>query len=450
MKYKIYLSILLLVVLFSSIITFIALPLKILMILAIGGFFYINFVNYNLQVEILIFMLPLTDMLNSLSNEKYKSILGIYIIILFIYSLLKYNNKTIFKEKIIGIFIIYILICLLSIIYVPNKLGAIEEVTRYVVIGSTVGIVYGYVNNINKAAKIFKIFIFSGIMPIIVGILQIIFKSGMMYGEYDRVISTFGHSSKSGFFFSAFSLIMILIFISKNEKLFFKNKIIIRIMLILSLLLLYKTYTRSAWINFIIVFIIMLITWYRKLIIYLIYIGLPLTILLWKNLKTRFFEEVGSTGPLVINIGGLNITGSYASRVYFWIYGLKNMFIKNIFLGTGISSFYYTYSQIMHSELIGRPESVEMHNDFIKILCELGIIGASVYLISLVLVLKELIVGLKNTKNEISILIFRATILIYVMAIIAHFSDALLRLFSIELIVATLIGISIKLKKIER
>lgn len=427
-----------------------ALNWKVAVLIFLVCIFFIVYITLPYKVHVLgvILLYPYTDFINE-KISIFKIGLSLYIIALLLRGIIEKKSKIFFKNKIVKSYIIFVSVATFSIIFAPDKLGALEEIVRLISIGGMCGIVYCYINCKKDILKIYKVFLISSIIPIIIGFIQSIFNLGMLYGNSKRVISTFGHPSNSGFYFAFLSINFLVLIISKRYNLLCKNRAYMYVLFLMSIISLYRTSTRSAWINFVIG-IIAILLYYKELIIYCIYIGLPTILLVYNNIKNRFIGEISSTGALVVNIFGISVTGSYASRIYFWIYSIEHMFLENVLFGAGIGSFFYTYSGIMHQELIGRAEYVEMHNDMVKILAETGILGIIVYMIFLLVTLISMVkVERKIIDKDIKI-ILRIVIIIFIMSYILHFTDALFRLLSIEWTLAILLGIGIKIINLDK
>lgn len=425
---------------------FSALNWKIALFISIAYILFIIYlaIPYKLQVIGIILLYPYTDFINE-KISVFKIGLSLYITILLFKAINERRSKLLFNNKISKAYIIFIIVCIFSIIFAPNKAGALEEVIRLTSIGLMCAIIYCYIESKQDILKIYSFFLISSIIPIIIGFIQSIFNLGMIYGDDKRVISTFSHPSNSGFYFAFLSINFLILIISKRNRLLFKNKKSIYVLFFMAIISLYGTSTRSAWINFAIGVILTVILYYKELIIYCIYIGGPAILLVYNKIKSRFVGEISSTGALVVNVFGISVTGSYASRIYFWIYSIEHMFLKNILFGTGIGSFFYTYSGIMHEQLIGRAEYVEMHNDFIKLLAETGIVGIVTYIIFLLLTLINFIRTEKVIIDKDVKIILRIITIIFIMACILHFTDALFRILSVEWALAILLGIGIKI-----
>lgn len=282
-------------------------------------------------------------------------------------------------------------------IFLKYKTQYIRMWTYYFIYINMYIVILKYGNTITD--RIINIILISSIIPNLIGLIQLkvsIFTTIISEQGTYRIGSTFAHPNFYGYFLCI--VIIALLYKIKN-----KNSKILIIYMIVNLFLLVKTESRTT--LFLSIFIIM-INIFRKInksnsklkipiIIVLILIGIITFIFLINNdaiVNSRFNLKVDDN------------MGSFNWRVMKWITSIE-YWIKNpvsVMFGLGwMTSFVYT-SNILY---VGYA----MHNEFIRILFETGLVGFFSYIAFLFYVFKDIITlnnkcKLKNFFRDIYIL----------------------------------------------
>jgi Lipid A core - O-antigen ligase and related enzymes len=356
-------------------------------------FILISIYNIKYAVVLLLLLRSSIDVFSDKSllisgvNLNLSSLFAMYcIFMVFIYVVL---NKIYIKNNIITAFIIFIVVGFISVILPYNYHLGIVELFKYISI-LAVYLIILYLNSKeeNFDSHITKAIILSSIVPLSVGLYQIIFKKGFSSGfsseqGLNRVYGTFVHPNSYAFYLL---IIVVTIFIY-NQK-YERNKFFYLLGAV-ALLELYFTYTRSAWLGMalIVVSYVFLsdISFNKKISfgIFLIILSIPIY-----NLTYHRFANIFS---------GSMEESSLATRLYIWK-GMFSVFKERPIIGYGIGSFKY-YSNIVLNWRI------EAHNDYLRLLFETGVIGLLTYMSIQFKVLKNILKYKIDGYKVVSILI---------------------------------------------
>lgn len=328
------------------------------------------------------------------------------------------NNGIIFSFYIfsLGIFTSKFLIYLgmsLSLIFWLSKLGLLRgdyefinnEYTVPILLFSASIIISGFGNWNNEIlqSKFFYSFIFFFIVineiknkKTIINIMKIMLFSATiaaLYGLYQKFFMgmnrVIGFTSSLAFGnFMAVLVIFLTIYLifgnlKKDQKVFF---FILDILFLFNLIL---TKTRGAWLGFLAaIFVLGLLRGKRILLIsiiilLIIFISLP-------NIYTeRFISSFNVEYDLKTN-------RSNATRIGLWSSAI-NMFIDNPINGVGYDNYKKSYKK--DYKIDGIPPFSHSHNNLLNFAAELGIIGLFSFLYLMFIVLKNLMLHYKDTKD---------------------------------------------------
>ena len=295
-------------------------------------------------------------------NLNLSSLFAMYcIFIVFTFIVL---NKIYIKNNIITAFVVFIAVGLMSVIIPYSYHLGIIELFKYVSI-LAVYLIILYLNSKEESfgSTITKAMILSAIVPLSVGLYQIIFKKGFSSGfsseeGLNRVYGTFVHPNSYAFYL----LIIIVTIFIYNQK--YRRDKFFYLIGAVALLELYFTYTRSAWLGMALMVVSYVflsdISFNKKISfgILLIILSIPIY-----NLTYQRFANV---------LSGSMEESSLATRLYIWK-GMFTIYKERPVIGYGIGSFKY-YSDIVLNWRI------EAHNDYLRLLFETGIIGLLAYL----------------------------------------------------------------------
>lgn len=327
----------------------------------------VSIINIQYAVIVLLFSRSSMDALieNPLSiaglSITISSLLACYSIIIIIAYLL--TNKIYVKNSIARSYYAFIIISIITALIPGNYHFGLIYILKFISILCIYLIVYflcAWLENFERT--ILKTIIASAIIPLVLGLYQIIFnkEASLIAGDLNRIHGTFVHPNVFAFFLLIIIAVSVIYLLNYNQKNLFLYFIIA-----LSLVELYSTYTRGAWLG--LAFMVIIYTTFskikfsNKLLIFTLIIFLIIP--LYTPIADRF-ANVLSTNPE---------ESSLATRVYIW----KEMFILAFhkpLLGYGIGSFKTLSSHVLNW-------GIEAHNDYLKLLVETGALGLISYLV---------------------------------------------------------------------
>lgn len=270
------------------------------------------------------------------------------------------------RIKILTIFIaLFTFLSLISITYAESKGAVVSESLRfieYILIFYLILIITD-----RKSIKNTFILLYAAmIVACICGVLQFSFRLSTDYDsdmpfKIGRIYSTFANPNYWG---PAVNMIIFYPLVKLIEK---KNKMLNVIIFSLFFFNLVFCYTRGAWGGFAIGIIVICILEYRKLLLLLPVLGVA-------GLLTPFIR--GRILSIFAN------GSSVSSRVILWKTGLL-MFKDHILFGVGNGNYLARYLEYVtkYPDLYLGRDQFTVHNSYIKMLAELGLIGGILFVL---------------------------------------------------------------------
>lgn len=313
------------------------------------------------------------------------------------------------------IWLIFIAWCSITAVYSYDLASTIQETIKAANLFSLFGICY--IMSIKDNAKFKKDFLkallTASVIPFLVAIYQFFSKTGMdIDGIGNRIYGTFAHPN----ILATYTLLLLMVLL--NESFISKNKTLktgdnlskwfgVFLLAIIAL-----TYTRIAWIGVALLFIIVSMVYYKKILIYLL-AGITLFYGLFYPFNKLLIVDYNFNLQSINLISRLTTRNEDSDSVR-WRADLVNkvlpLFEKNPILGYGYGSFPKVWDDNKDITNIWDNTS-EAHNDYIKIAFESGIIGLILFLgIFLNLIYNQISFAVKNKWINI---VFIASIAIY-------------------------------------
>lgn len=255
---------------------------------------------------------------------------------------------------------LFIVLSLFSVTYGINSTIVISETLRFAEYVSIFFLILLIVNEIT-IGRALRILYFTIVFACLFGIIQFVFNwskftSGGFF-EKGRVFSTFVNPNYWGAVIN-FAIYYPIINILQRSK---HNKILNGFSFILFFINLILCATKVSWVGFIIGLLVILGIHYRRQLWYIILL------------------LVGILSSIIFRFKYLN--KDYVNeRLTLWKTGLL-MFKDNFIKGVGNGNFIYNYHSYIRKYKLkeyGKPK-LSVHNSFIKMYAELGIIGGSVF-----------------------------------------------------------------------
>lgn len=291
--------------------------------------------------------------------------------------------------------------------------------------------------------------IFSSVIPMIYAVFEWGFGLGIYTnpGFDNRIAGTFGHPNVFGYFLLIIiSLIMYILLEYKLNKT--DQYLIISYNVILSVLLI-LTYTRGAWIG---LFILLLGIGFVKMpkmstflgIILVPVISLILFIYDWLQKNILIGYPAIKKIPIINRITGLfdgDPSDSILWRRQMWD-DMINKGLESPIIGYGTGSVTTITEQVRGLKL----GALEVHNDYIKVFVESGLIGLVIYLFMIVSILGLVFYNYLKTKNNYILITLFISLAVY----LSSLWDNLLRQTAVMWIYFVILAISFKIFEIHK
>lgn len=307
---------------------------------------------------------------------------------------------------------LFILITFISIFYSFNPALSIAEWLRILSIFSLYALGFILIKDPADFKKLLYVIIISAFIPGALAFYQFLSQTGMTIIDENisnRIFGTFAHPNLFAYYLTIPLAILTSLTLNAKEKNTVSDSFLyLSFIPIFTLLIL--TYTRGAWVVFLIVIFTLGLVRYKKFLLGSV-IALILLYLLIPPLNTR-----------VNNLFEYNPYSSISWRINLWKDSVKYSQEK-IVLGYGLG----TANELILDRRGERFGSPDPHNDYLKILLENGILGVTAYFIIIISLLLNLIYGyIKSTSTfnkNLFLLLFGISIALYFMS----FADNVLR-----------------------
>ena len=355
-----------------------------------------------LGIYLFVFFVPI------LPQDKYRieyknlpisadTLIIMYIVLLLAIMLLKKENRKEIKKslnKFIKSYffmavIAYTVVCIASLFVAINKKAAVMELGRFWTYIILFFVILVFVDNEEDIKRIVKLFIVSILLTCIYGLSQYFMKStkfldatiGMGTG---RVFSSFVNPNYWGAFINLvfFPILML----AKNKV---KNYRFLYVLLILLFTNSVLSYTRGSWVGMVIGFVLLSILYNIKLLIPVAAI-VPLSFFvpkLWQRIMSIF------------DLKSLTI----GERFILWKTGYM-MFKEHPILGVGNGNYNFRYRDyvVKYPELYLDRPLYSVHNSYLKVLAETGILGIISFIGVIAFYINEIINVYKNSSNKLA------------------------------------------------
>ncbi len=358
-------------------------------------------IYYNNLLRLLIYLyiilLPILPSKFRLKGVPFNGdIILLFIILLYLLGIIIIkNNRKKFITKIKSFFsnglnisiLLLIIVMFLSTTYAVDKVTALKESLRFCSYIILYFIIYAEIDSTEKINKALASYIFTCIIISLVSIFDYIKGIGApqpsSYGINIRVESLLENSNNLGAFFvmAIFPCIMLLIY--EKDK---KKKIFYLISSLLFLFNIVASFSRNAWLGFA--------------------IGCLLIIVMY---EIRFLIPVAILGglslfiPKVYNrLREFNDLSQNLSRIKLWETALY-MIKDHPILGVGIGNFASLYDEYIKKYRDLRYCGYKVyhpHNIFLKMQCELGIIGSIAFIVMIIFIVVKLRQLINREENN--------------------------------------------------
>lgn len=248
----------------------------------------------------------------------------------------------------------------------------------------------------SKISALIMVIVLSSLVPIGLGIFQILLNRGQFIFGYIRAYGTFVHPNPYAFFLIIILALGLNLYSGRSGWI---GRISLLVLMAGAICCLLFTFTRSAWFGLFLLFLVLI--WYRERRFIWPFAVLMVAFFFLSPIRARFYDLSTSFN-------------SITHRLYIWQAGLENLPSCPV-VGRGLASF-----------AIMDPHGQQAHNDYLRILFELGIPGLVVYLVLIIAVIWKLNAILRRRERSYMSSLACATLSIFVVFQIAGFMGNIL------------------------
>lgn len=371
----------------------------------------------------------------NITELNFSSILGILIILWCIFIILKEG----INMKKIPLFLpwtLFVISASCSLIYTVNFSDSIRMLTRLLGIYFLYFVSFFYFTIYkDKKGNLIKAIFLSSILPIVFGIYQIILSRGFVGPEnMSRVYGTFAHPNAFAFNLFFFFVIFFIQYIYCQRK---DYKKLLLVYLAILLLLILFTLTRSVWMGISVLILFLLFLYKRsqfpKYILALVTIlFLFVVVINYTPLKYYDFNDIKFVRRLTTSETTLS---SWQWRNKMWQEMTSYVYDSPI-IGYGIDS----YKTLREKQIKDAYESTYAHNDYFRLLIELGIIGILLYINLIFQTLRNIFKKFLQTKNYKYLISFIGVLIIFLISSVDNILDTTSLLWIVWVYIAYLIS----------
>jgi len=267
-------------------------------------------------------------------------------------------------------FLLFLFICGVSLFLSSDFVTSLGDLLRLLSVFS-VYVLTRYMASTHQKIRVFmSVVLLSALLPVIVGFAQ------WLSGTYPRLIGTFYHPNA----FASY-LLVILVFCSSQllEKKSYVPRWLVTLIILPVGLTFLLTLSIGAWITFLCTMILMGLLRYKKLLVAipLLAVIAVLTVPAVRDRLMDAFDPAYKRGR-----------SSWEWRLETWDQIMTEV-AKNPLIGRGLS-------------MVSLETGVLAHNDYLRILAELGILGLSAYLLLAAVLLRNTWQDLRGSPSELS------------------------------------------------
>ncbi|MFA6393746.1 MAG: O-antigen ligase family protein [Patescibacteria group bacterium] len=348
--------------------------------------------------------------------------------------LTKWKEAVLFikKYKFVALFFAFIALAFLSAAYSVDRNSTLEEIIR--ITGTFLLLLYGYLTVKDKKTFNFLIFamLAGAAIPSLAGIFQHI--NGI--GWWDKTIAvyriqgTFLHPATFSFYL--LFLLPVIYALFQNEKNRFK-KVAFSGLAAVFIFLIVASLTRGAWVGLLAMIIAFGIFINRKVLIasaailFLAYLSVPA---IQSRVNDVFDPKYNSSFSIRRKIVETTLPAFYNSPVYGYGFG-------------SFSVIHDSYNEEAHTY-----ESLQAHNDYLRVLIELGALGLAIFLSLYFFLYKTIRRELSSTNNPVIKNYLLSLIILWAGVLAVSFGDNVLRTMEVQYLLWVYTGAVLGLKKI--
>jgi O-antigen ligase len=345
-------------------------------------------------------------------NLNFSSILGILIIFWALYIFLK--EKIDLKKIPLTIpWLLFMMFALFSFSYSVSKMDSLKMFLKLIDFYLIYTISYYYFTKYKTKKHYFiKAVFIAYLLPCILGIYQIVAKAGFIGPEqFNRIKGTYSHPNIFAFNLLLLFIIFIINYLQINNT--EKKKKLLLFLVVIGILILY-TLTRSAWIGLIILSVSLVLIYKRKYIVkslLLIVSLLFIFIILTNYTPLKYFDWTDITF-IKRGLTSNTFVSSWEWRLNTWS-EMSTYVYQSPVIGFGLDTYRFLREKQIYSIY---EDPYYAHNDYLKFLIELGVIGLLLYLNLLFQVLRKIYIKYIKSKNKKYLVSFIGIFVIFLIA----------------------------------
>lgn len=279
-----------------------------------------------------------------------------------------------------------------------------------------------YVTKQNKFFDLIRVLVYGSIIPLIAAYIEYFSGTGLYTnpGFENRIAGTFGHPNVLAYYSVIILALIGTVLINKDHNIFKIERNIFQLIGLLYIIVLVITFTRGAWLGLILFIILMSLAQYPIR-------TLKIGSLLMSSGIILIFSYNFVASPDILDLPRLNkipiinrVTGLFNDdpsdsviwRINMWG-DAYNKALESPIIGFGTGS-----SETIIEQTRGTYRgSVEVHNDYIKIFLEQGIIGLTIYVFLILNILFNLYYRYIKSKNIYILTIAVLMTIIYIVSL---------------------------------
>lgn len=337
-------------------------------------------------------------------------VLNLFVIIIALIAI--FQKDTQLRPILVKTWAPFLFVLMLAVGYAPDFIHAIKSYLSILSNAAMFTLALVLVKTQTDYGRWMRVVLLSSIIPVIYGFFDFAL-GGSYHGEAGvRVASTFSHPNIFAFYLVLITALSFYLFKSKDNYISPVVRRLLPIYILLMIVLLLITKTRSAWVACFAFFVLYGLIYERK---YLVFVMLsPLVALLIPDVRDRIIDLTQANEIVTAEVA-LN---SYAWRKYLWESSLSWMQPMHYFLGYGFESF-LVHSINFFPLSMGRETPA--HSVYVQLLFDTGVIGFLTYIWLYGSLLSRLILFYK----ENNLLIFMAIMLILQYVLTAYADNML-------------------------
>lgn len=359
-------------------------------------------INFEAGFLCLIFIRSSVDYLKNFSGSvNLAAAISLVIIVLGVFYVL-YRKVNILKYEDVGIFLIFLAVCGASVAYSHYPEESISDWLRLVSTFSVYLLTRIIFSTKEKIRTLFVVILISALLPILLAYYQLVTGKGtVMDSGSARIVGTFLHPN-------AFASYLLILLIFCTAQVLEKTQFISRPFLIAmtgaTFIIFIFTFSRGAWIVFVLAMFLLGLLRYRKLLALLPFV-LVGAVAAVPGIRHRILNT--------FDPGYTHGRSGWDWRLDTWR-EISVMVEKKPLLGHGLSS-------------VENEFGILAHNDYLRLLAEIGIVGLGIYIIFSIFLLYQSWADYKNVRSDLAKSFQIGLIVMIIAFLVRQFADNTLR-----------------------